>query len=227
MPALENLAFPLLTLLGVAERPGEALGLGALDPALIRDLTAAGARHPGSKFCITIVDQHGYAIGHGCCKPIRGKKGQAITASPNHATFTPSGRPGSDGSYGSWILTLPGAPCPFLVEIGPVPTYDCDHRYASGRHDPGDLLRHLVQIRDGKCSFPACGRHARDSDFEHARPFEKGGLTCACNCHSCSRSCHRAKQSTGWKVTKPRPGWTQWTTMTGRTYMQGPWKYPA
>jgi hypothetical protein len=222
MPALENLAFPLLTLLGVAERPGEVHGLGAIDPALVRHLTAAGAQHSGSQFCITVTDEHGYASGHGCFKPIRGKKGRAIAIDPGRATITPSGRSGPDGGYGSWILTLPGAPLLFIVDIDPVPVYACDHRFESGKHDPGDKLRHLTQVRDGKCSFPACSRHARDSDFEHATAYEKDGRTCGCNAHCASRSCHRAKQSKGWQVTKPRPGWTRWTTKAGRVYDQDP-----
>ncbi|MCW2934507.1 MAG: hypothetical protein JWM19_5469 [Actinomycetia bacterium] len=226
MPALSDLALPLLTLLGAAERPGEAHGLGALDPALARDLTAAGARHPGSTFCITVTDEHGFAIGHGCCRPMRGKKGTAIPADPDRVTIIRSGRTGPDGGYGSWILTLPGAPLPFLTDIDPVPTYDCDHRHESRAYQPSGKLRHLIQVRDGKCSFPACSRHARDSDFEHAQPYGKGGRTCACNAHCASRSCHRAKQSPGWHVTKPRPGWTRWTTRAGRTYEQGPWRYP-
>jgi hypothetical protein len=90
-----------------------------------------------------------------------------------------------------------------------------------------DWLRHVIQVRDGKCSFPACGRHARESDFEHATPHEDGGKTCACNCHACSRTCHQVKQRPGWSVTSPTPGWHQWTTPAGRTHTQGPWKYPA
>ena len=46
-------------------------------------------------------------------------------------------------------------------------------------YQPNDTLRHLVQVRDGTCTFPSCSRHARDSDFEHAQPYEKGGRTCA------------------------------------------------
>ena len=227
LPVLGNLAVPLLTLLGLAERPGEAQGLGALDPGVARDLTAAGARHPDSQFCLTVVDDQGHAIGHGCCRPLRGKRTLAVPVDTDSVTFAHSGRPGPDGGFGSWIMTLPGAPCPFSVDVDPVPTYTCDHRFASSKHDPGGKLRHLVQVRDGKCSFPACGRHARESDFEHAEPFEDGGLTCGCNCHACSRSCHRVKQSRGWSVTKPRPGWTRWITKAGRTYEQGPWRYPA
>jgi hypothetical protein len=227
MPVRGNLTFPLVTLLGRAERPGEAHGLGALDPGLVRELAAAGARHPASEFCVTITDEQGFAIGHGCGKPIRGKAGAAIPVDPDRVTFTLPARAGPDGGFGSWILTMPGAPLPFTVDFDVVPVDDCNHRHASAGYTPSGKLRHLVQIRDGACSFPACARLARESDFEHAQPFDKGGPTCACNAHACSRSCHRVKQSPGWAVTKPRPGWTQWTTMTGRVYLQGPWRYPS
>src|SRR5258707_513410 len=116
MPARGSLTFPLLTLLGLAERPGEAHGLGALDPGLVRDLAAAGAQHPASELCVTVTGEQGFAIGHGCCKPIRGKAGPAIPANPDRVTFTPSAGPGPAGGFGSWILTVPGAPLPFTVD---------------------------------------------------------------------------------------------------------------
>ncbi len=227
MPAVESLVFPLLTLLGLAGRPGEAHGLGALDPGLVRVLMAAGARHPDSQFCITVVDGNGFAVGHGCCRPMRGKKGRAIPVDPDRITISRSERKGPDGGYGSWIITLPGAALPLIVDVHPMPTYECDHRLESRGYQPSDRLRHLVQVRDGTCSFPPCSRHARESDFEHAQPYARGGRTCACNAHACSRSCHRAKQKPGWQVTKPLPGWTRWTTKAGRTYTQGPMHYPA
>jgi hypothetical protein len=84
-----------------------------------------------------------------------------------------------------------------IVKLGPVPVTDCDHRYESHAYQPNDALRHLVQIRDGECTFPTCSRHARESDFEHATPYDKGGRTCACNAGARSRRCHKAKQSKG------------------------------
>jgi hypothetical protein len=158
---------------------------------------------------------------------MRGKAGRAILADRGRVTITASGRAGPDGGHGSWIITLPGAPLPFIVDIGPVPVHDCDHRHESKGYQPSSTLRHLVQVRDGTCSFPTCARQARDCDFEHVTAHRKGGRTCACNAHACSRSCHRAKQSPGWRVSKPRPGWTQWVTKAGRSYLQGPWCYPA
>jgi len=71
-----------------------------------------------------------------------------------------------------------------------------------------------------------CTTHARASDFEHAIPYDQGGKTCACNGGARSRRCHHVKQSDGWSVTQPRPGWHQWTTPSGRTYIQGPMRYP-
>jgi hypothetical protein len=133
---------------------------------------------------------------------------------------------GPPSGYGNWTLTLPDGRN-LTVALRPMPTYDCDHRYESRAYQPNDTLRHLVQIRDYECTFPACSRHARESDFEHATPYDKGGRTCACNAGARSRACHQVKQSPGWNVTQPRPGWHQWTTPGGRTYVQGPKRYPT
>jgi hypothetical protein len=235
---LAEMDIPLLTVLGLARRPGEGRGLGVIAPDLARQLVEAAARSPDTTFCITITDEQGFAIGHGCCKPVRsartGKaaKAQALPgpdppAIPGAIAVTPGGKPGRPGGYGSWLMTLPGRAGAYRVELYPVPTGHCDHRYQSAAHDPGDLLRHLIHVRDGKCGFPACSRRARESDVEHAIPHAEGGKTCACNCWACSRSCHRLKQSAGWSVTETRPGFHQWTTPSGRTYTQEPWRYPA
>ena len=70
-PVLHDLIFPLATLLGLAERPGEGHGLGALDPALCRALAATAAPSPHTTICVTVTDADGIAIGHGCGKPGR------------------------------------------------------------------------------------------------------------------------------------------------------------
>ncbi|MGH3209449.1 MAG: hypothetical protein ACRDNO_16985, partial [Trebonia sp.] len=113
------------------------------------------------------------------------------------------------------------------VRFDVVPTHDCDHRYQVNAYQPGERLRRLVQVRDYECTFPTCSRPARESDFEHAVPYDKGGRTDACNAGARSRRCHQVKQSPGWTVTRPRPGWHVWTTPTGRTYVQEPWRYIA
>ena len=138
----------------------------------------------------------------------------------------PPDRAGPPGGYGTWTLAVPGGRR-FTVRLDLVPTFDCDHRYETHGYQPSGRLRHLVQVRDGTCTFPSCNRHARDSDFEHAHPYDKGGKTCTCNAGARSRACHRVKQSRGWQVTQPRPGWHQWQTPSGRIYMQEPKRYPA
>ena len=234
LPALaarSNLTFPLATLLGMAERPGAGHGLGPLDPVLVRDLAATAARSPYSQWCLTITDTNGVAVAHGCAKPARAKKNRAghppaSRDGPAGWAFTPTDDLGPPGGYGTWILTLPGGQ-EFTVQLEPIPVTDCDHRHESRGYQPSDTLRHLVQVRDGTCTFSSCSRHARESDFEHAVPYDQGGRTCACNGGARSRRCHRVKQSPGWTVTQPEPGWHQWTTPSGRTYTQGPMQYPA
>ena len=64
-----HLTVPLVTLLGLAERPGEIPGLGPIDPGLARDLARATAQNPKTTWCVTVTDEQGHAIGHGCARP--------------------------------------------------------------------------------------------------------------------------------------------------------------
>lgn len=272
-PRAAELVIPLADLLGLASLPGECHGLGPLDPALCRDLAAVAANSLRSEWCVTIVDEHGFAIGHGCGRATaadkatwktwpgqRGTTAGSMAALPSRmnltisanalATLVARGTPiqhdgrspdseaewsfaprrGHDDGTGppgtTWTLTLPGGRT-MAVTFEQVATYACDHARESHAYQPNDALRHLVQIRDGSCTFPSCSRHARDTDFEHAIPYDQGGRTCACNAGARSRKCHRVKQSPGWNVTQPKPGWHQWTAPSGRTYTQEPKRYPS
>ena len=84
---------PLLTLQRRAERPGDNRLLGPLDPAMARELAAAAARSPGSRWEVTIVDDHGYAAGHGVARAQRGRRqpqppGPASPALPAQVNIT-------------------------------------------------------------------------------------------------------------------------------------------
>ena len=68
-PARVTLTVPLTTVQDQAGRPGEISGIGPVDPALARDLAAAAARNPKTTWCVTVTDQDGHAIGHGCARP--------------------------------------------------------------------------------------------------------------------------------------------------------------
>ena len=249
-PRLTDLVIPLPTLLGWDERPGESHGLGPLDPELCRTLAALAAASPHTQICITVTTDDGIATGHGCTRnnTPKNKHGPpatlparlniTVTASLLAALpatpATPPGPgwsltydgPGPPGGHGTWTLTLPGGRT-LTVALEPMPTFGCDHRHESHAYQPNDKLRHLVQVRDRTCTLPVCNRHARESDFEHATPYDQGGRTCGCNAGARSRACHQVKQSKGWKVTQPRPGWHQWETPSGRIYTQGPYRYPV
>jgi hypothetical protein len=64
--ALVTLTVPLATWQGRSETPGEADGFGLLDGDDARDLTAAAARHPRTRWCITALNPDGTAAAHGC-----------------------------------------------------------------------------------------------------------------------------------------------------------------
>ena len=229
-----NLTVPLATLLGLAERPGEIPGLGPIDPGLARDLANAAARNPATTWCVTVTDQDGHAIGHGCARPEpagrsrhrdnRGPPGPR--AGPGFA-FTAAGQHGPPGGYGTWRLcTGASAPPDLLVALDPIPAGECDHRYQANGHDPGVKLRHLSQIRHATCTGPGCRRPAAQADFEHNIPYEAGGRTCLCNGGPKCRFDHRLKQHPRWKAEQLPGGTFRWTTPSGRQYTTEPTRYP-
>src|SRR5579863_2877034 len=66
--ALVNILVPVETLLGLSAAPGEAAGYGLLDAADVRDLVAAAARHPHTRWCVTALHPDGTAAAHGCAR---------------------------------------------------------------------------------------------------------------------------------------------------------------
>jgi Domain of unknown function (DUF222) len=237
-----NLTIPLMTLLGLADRPGEAHGLGPVDPALARTLATAAAGNARTTWCLTVTDRDGHPIAHGCARPARASANPPVggtgtggpgTGGPGNRdgpAFIPEddhGPPSPDG-HGQWRLHTPGpAGRDYTVDIGPLAVTDCDHRDQSAGYQPSDRLRHLTEIRDGECTWPPCRRTARVCDFEHAVPYDQGGKTCACNAGARCRHHHHAKQAPGWRLDQHLPGYHTWTTPSGRTYTTGPTQYPA
>ena len=241
-----NLIVPLTTLLDLADRPGEIPGIGPVDPWLARDLAQAAARNPKTTWCVTVTDEHGHAIGHGCARPEPknhqeerasrrgpGPRGgpdppRGTSDAPGHRfAFTATGPHGPPGGYGTWTLrTRTGGNPDLTVALDPIATGDCDHRYQAKGHDPGVKLRHLSQIRHATCTGPACRRPAATCDFEHNIPYEAGGRTCLCNGGPKCRHDHRLKQDPRWHVNQLPDGTFQWTTPSGRQYTTEPTRYP-
>jgi len=247
-----NLTIPLATLLGLADNPGEAAGFGPLDADLARDLAAAAARNPSTSWCLTVTDPHGHPVAHGCARPAnrarpkrttrpgtRPPGGSArpplapedeppsrSTGPPSCRTGPPSCSTGPPGAYGIWRLHPTARGPDLAVNLEPIPLTDCDHRHETAAHDPSDRLRHLVNIRDGECTWPPCRRAAGRCDFEHAVPWEQGGRTCGCNAGPRCRHHHHQKQAAGWRLEQNQPGYHAWTTPAGRQYTSGPTTYP-
>jgi hypothetical protein len=246
-----HLTIPLTTLLGLAERPGEIAGIGPVDPALARDLAGRAAASPRTTYCLTVTDDQGHAIGHGCARAERGPQtGTAKRSRPGPPgghdppggpisqpapisqpgpgfTFRASGEHGPPGGYGLWWLAtgIPGAR-DLRIVLEPLATEECDHRFQARGHEPGVMLRHLSQIRHATCTGPTCRRPAQQCDFEHNIPYEAGGMTCLCNGGPKCRHEHRLKQDPRWKVEQITPATFRWTTPSGRQYTTEATRYP-
>ncbi len=225
--AQATLTIPAATILGLADRPGALGTFGPIDPWLARDLATAAARNPKSTWCVTVTDKDGHAVGHGCARPEA--KGQRMRRPPPGGTgftFTPEKRAGPPGGYGMWRLRTPGPGPDLIIDLEPITTQGCDHRYESMGHDPGVKLKHLTQIRYARCTAPACRRPARQCDYEHNIPYEAGGRTCLCNGAPKCRHDHRLKQHPRWKAEQRPDGTFRWITPSGRSYITEPTRYP-
>jgi hypothetical protein len=239
-----DLTIPLMDLLGLAQRAGEAHGLGVLDAGLARQLVASAARNPASSFTIIITDSSGHAIGYGhlarkrrpgaARPPGPGNQGQLwpehSQARPDNCTvtFTPAGLAPASGygehaGYGTWTLTI--GDLELTVKIDPIPgEAGCEHRDETAGYRPSAKLRRLVEIRDGECTLPVCVRHPRSSEWEHTIPWPLG-RTCSCNGAMRCKHDHRIKEK--WEVKQLPGGHHQWTGPSGRTYTKGPRQYPV
>ena len=230
-----HLTIPVVTLLGLADHPGELPGLGPVDPWLARDLAAASAANPTTSWCVTTTDPKGRAAGHACARPETRRQAAARARAgpdppgggdPPGFTLTRIG-PGPPGGHGTWRLTtgIPGQRA-WILDIDPLPAGHCDHRYQAAGHDPGTRLRHLTTIRHATCTGPMCERPSGRADFEHNIPYEQGGRTCLCNTGPKCRHEHRLKQDPRWNVEQHPDGTFTWTTPAGRQYTTGPTEYP-
>jgi Domain of unknown function (DUF222) len=200
LAALVNITVPLATVAGQAETPGEAGGFGLLDAETARDLVAAAARHPATRWCVTAVAPDGTAAAHGCLA------GQHPPPAPG-APIPPAGPHG------------------LKITFSPVIRGPCDHSQAEAGYRPSRKLQHLVRARNNRCTAPGCGRPAARCDLDHTQPWHDGGLTCPCDLAPLCRHHHRCKQAEGWWLDQPEPGVLVWRVPSGRTYTTTPSEY--
>jgi hypothetical protein len=208
-PALINLLVPVGALLGWrGAAPGTAAGWGLLDQAETRQVVRAASRHPGTRWCATLVGADGTAFAHACA--------------PGQHPWSPP--PLNGQATGPQLTELAGLLSGLNLAWEPVAVDACDHRHAEPRYAPGRRLKHLLRARTQTCTAPGCGAQALYCDIDHTVPYPVGP-TCQCNTGPKCRRHHRAKQAPGWRVTQPVPGLTQWRLPSGRTHVTAPTAY--
>ncbi len=240
LAALVNITVPLATALGQSGTPGEAAGFGLLDAGTARDLLAAAARSPQTRWCVTVLHPDGTAAAHGCAvgqhpaPPGPDPPGPEPPgpASPRTATLPgtanlgstcdtsggPDQRPPPDTRATDYLASLG-------VRLSLIARGSCDHRHAETGYRPSRKLRHLITARSTRCTAPGCGRPAARCDLDHTVAWDKGGMTCECGIAPSCRHHHRCKQAEGWQLAQPEPGVLQWRTPHGRTFTTTPTVY--
>ena len=82
--------------------------------------------------------------------------------------------------------------------------------------------RRFLRGRDEHCRFPGCRAAAYRCDIDHTIDHAHGGPTHLCNlAHLCKRH-HTLKHHTAWTVTQHPDGTLEWTSPTGRRYLDIP-----
>ena len=210
LAALVTITIPLATYQGRSDTPAEAGGYGILDGDDARDLAAAAARHPRTRWCITALNPDGTAAAHACL--------------PGRHPPPGTGPPGRHPPPGA---ALPGTGPPGILAtpLTPIARGPCDHAHAETGYRPSRKLQHLVRARSARCTAPGCGRPAARCDLDHTVPWDQGGITCECDLAPLCRHHHRAKQAQGWRLAQPEPGVLVWRTPAGRTYATSPTRY--
>lgn len=93
---------------------------------------------------------------------------------------------------------------------------------AVDRYRPPESLRRRLRARDQRCRFPGCGMPAVDSDLDHTLDAAFGGETSEDNLAALCRRHHVLKHQTPWHVAQLGDGLLEWTSPTGRTYVDRP-----
>jgi Domain of unknown function (DUF222) len=211
LPALINLLVPAGTLLGWGTAPAQAGGWGLLDADETRTLVQAAAKHPRTRWCMTITAPDGTAIAHGCAagqRPWPPNDGLSPPGDP------PTGAPGPRAPQAAQLLNLLQR---LNITLEPLARDTCDHAHLEDRYVPSRRLKHLLRARTRVCTAPGCNAQASYCDIDHSIPYPDGP-TCECNTNPKCRRHHRIKQAPDWAAAQPTPDTFIWTTPSGRTH---------
>jgi Domain of unknown function (DUF222) len=219
-----NLTLAVKTLLDLGDTPGDAGPFGPLDPAAARDFARTAAAHPGTRWCLTLTDEDGRAVAHGCARGPRPWAGLSPRDGPGVRDGPQGSSPGSSPDprklIGQFLARLGIIPDPIAVTC-------CDHRDAEPGYTPSRKLRHKIHARTPTCSYWGCRRPAQQCDDDHTVAWDSGGLSCECNLAPLCRRHHRMKQREGWTLTQPEPGIMIWEAPSRRRYVTTPARYAS
>ncbi len=98
-----HLTMPLSAWLGTSAAPGEIAGFGPVPGSDARALAALTAARPGSRWCLTLTDDTGRAIAHGCAHTTGAPAASDTTAGSDTSTpvgIAPAGGPAATGATG-------------------------------------------------------------------------------------------------------------------------------
>jgi hypothetical protein len=210
LAALVNITVPWSAFAGQSGSLADVAGFGLVDADDARDLAAAAARDPRTRWCVTVLHPDGTAAAHGC----------AAGRHPPPRGPTPGPDPPPGTGPRDWIDQL-------RIKLTPIARGTCGHDHAEPGYRPSRKLQHLVKVRNARCTAPGCGRPAGRCDLDHTIAWQEGGLTCECDLAPLCRHHHRCKQAQGWRLGQPEPGVLVWRTPAGRTYVTGPTMYSA
>lgn len=85
----------------------------------------------------------------------------------------------------------------------------------------------FLRARDRHCRYPGCTAPAIRCEIDHTIDHARGGPTTVTNlCCLCQRH-HTQKQFTRWEVRQLAGGVLEWTSPTGRVYLDTPEPYPS
>ncbi|MGM7671522.1 DUF222 domain-containing protein [Microbacterium sp. A93] len=90
------------------------------------------------------------------------------------------------------------------------------------RYRPSAEMRRYLRARDRRCRFPGCRLVARLCDDDHTIDHALGGATALTNLADFCRRHHVTKHNTPWQVRQLGGGVLEWTSPTGRIYIDRP-----
>jgi len=111
---------------------------------------------------------------------------------------------------GTWRRLLTDPDTGQLLDIG------------ARHYRPPHRIRDFVNDRDDTCALPTCNQPGYRCEYDHIRPFSRGGRTSRSNGALTCRRHNNSKNGTGWTYLLNEDGSFSWTTGTGHRYRGHP-----